>query len=85
MNIEIKCSAEETLGLGKIKRSRLVDVDVDGAVGEDGSLAVGDMDGDDDGSDWDAPDNSDCSLDTSYDDDKGDDENLATISQELKE
>lgn len=47
-------SAEETLGSEKIKRPRLVhmldDKDLDTAVSEDESMAVGDIDNDDDGS-----------------------------------
>lgn len=86
---EKKRSAEETSGLEKTKRPRLVhernDADVDAAVGEDDGTAAGDMDDNDDGSDWDAGDNSDCSSDTGCDSDEDDNRGLATIFQELKE
>lgn len=42
------------------------------------------MDDDDDGSDWDV-DDGDCSSDTSRDDDKGSNGDLATLFQELRE
>jgi hypothetical protein len=84
-----KRRAMEPLGLEGTKRPRLVlglnHMDADTAVGADGSTATGDMDGDDDSSDWGASDDSDCFSVTSCDDENGDRETLATVFETLKE
>ena len=66
----------------KTKRLRLSygldDTGLDTTDSEDSSTAADSIDNDDDGSDWDV-DDSDYSLDTSRDDDKGGNRNLATL------
>ncbi|KAK4148657.1 hypothetical protein C8A00DRAFT_38769 [Chaetomidium leptoderma] len=85
---ETKRGAPEALGSERIKRPRhlrgLDDTGAELVIGEDDSMTAGDTIEDDDGSDWDAGDDGNCSSDTSADGDEEDPETLATVFQALQ-
>ncbi|TPX15366.1 uncharacterized protein E0L32_004643 [Thyridium curvatum] len=84
-----KRGAEETLGLARPKRPRLVHgldgTNADVGVDDTDRIAAGDMDDEDDDSDWDAGDDGDSASDSNSDDDRDDHGGLTVMLQPLKE